>query len=188
MRILTVFVVALLLVAATAAAAPIGDDYWLSFGPFVTAGAHLQPQADDAGETADAVLGGGLGLIHLGGFAYQAQLEGAYLPVLGGGTIRGELGAGYGYLLVGGSIAQYYGEDALTTVGPVVTASIPLHGGGPEPRRTTHAVSVFYRLDVPVSGPDPEYELRHQAGLRFLFDSPVLLEIFNTPRGSWWGL
>lgn len=181
MRNAALILAVILATSSLAAAAPIGDGYWLSIGPFATLGGHLQGAEDDASDAGDAVLGGGVGLTHVGGFSYHALFEGAYLPVSPGGTVRGEVGFGYGYLLLGGSVAQYYGGDSIVTAGPTVTVSLPIATGA-----TTHVAGIFYRLDVPVAGPGPEYELRHQAGVRFLFDFPVLFKMFAAPQRSWW--
>ncbi|MDP8222011.1 MAG: hypothetical protein P9L99_01510 [Candidatus Lernaella stagnicola] len=185
MRTLSLAILCVLAAVALAAASPAGNDYWLAFGPFLTAGGHFQAEKDAATEAADGFMGGGLSIGHIENFSWLALFEGDYLPASSAGQIRGEATAGFSYLTLGGSISQTYGHRGILAGGPVVAFSYPFVS--PEgPRTRAHLVGVFYRLDLPLTGEEDEFEIRHQAGVRFLFDTPGLAYIMSRPQKSWW--
>lgn len=175
------------LAARSAAASPVGKDYWLTFGPFLSAAWQFQAEKDEAGEPQDAPFGGGLAIQHNGMFAYGALIEGDYLPVLGSGLVRGELRVGFLYLTLGAAYANTFGDESLATVGPTASLDWPIKEGASLTTGAVHVLSLFYRMDLPV-GPDAEdFETRHQIGIRFIFDSPFLLELSKKSYKTWWG-
>jgi len=175
------------LAATPATASPVGHDYWISFGPFVAAGWQFQAEEDEAGEANDVPLGGGLAVQHNGMFSWGALVEGDYLPVLGAGQVRGELRLGFLYLTLGASCANVFADESLVTVGPAASLDWPFNTGPSRTSGPVHVLSLFYRMDVPLGEEAEDFETRHQLGVRFLFDSPFLLEISKSPRKTWWG-
>jgi hypothetical protein len=179
-----------LLGAGLAEASPAGEKYWLSFGPYLSAGAMFQDDGDESAEAAlDAPFGGGLGIAHIGTFSWQALFEGDFLPMSPGGAWRAEGTLGFLYLTLGGGIAQFFGSGVLTTLGPAAALHLPLTWGPNEREGRVDVLSLFYRLDFPVAGPRPaeDYDLKHHVGLRYQFDFPGLLRLFKTPGQGWWG-
>jgi hypothetical protein len=186
-RAVIVIVVVTALCAADALASPVGDNYWLAFGPFATVAGHFQGEADETSEANDMLLAAGLGVAHVGAFAWAASVEGGGLPWSGAGQVRGELRFGSYYVTIGATVAQTIAHRGALTAGPSACFSWPFFTAK-EPRDgSAHVLSVFYRLDFPLGDRADEYTLRHVAGVSFLFDVPALLRVFSMPAKPWYG-
>jgi hypothetical protein len=183
------FLTAILLfgIAASAWATPAGENYWLSFGPFLTAAGQFLPGGDEISKATDAYLGGGLGCGHSGDFSFMLQAEGGAMPLSRSGQLRGEARLGFKYLTLGPTFAGTIGRYSIVTIGPAVSFDYPILTGATAREGKDHLLSLFYRLDVPVGGNVEGLRLRHQAGVRFLFDVPLFTQVFAKPSKSWWG-
>jgi hypothetical protein len=176
-----------LFAAGAAWATPAGDEYWLDMGVFPVVAGQFQVKADPSGKALDTFLGGGLGVGHVGGFAWQALLEGGGLPVAKTGQVRAEARLGYWRITIGPSYSTTIAPRLVETLGPAIALDWPLTIG-PSPREgRDNVLSVFYRLDVPVNGKGENFQLRHQVGVRFLFDLPELAISLLRPAPQWLG-
>lgn len=186
-RVFWLAVVFLLGVAATAWATPAGENYWLSIGPLATVGGQFLSAEDDLARQTDAYLGGGFGLGHHGDFSFMLQGEGGGMPLANAGQLRAEARMGFRFLTLGPTIAVTIGRYSVVSLGPAVGFDWPLYTGATPREGSAHLLGVFYRLDVPVGENADDLQPRHQAGVRFLFDVPLFLELFAKPGKSWWG-
>lgn len=187
MKSIRLAMILLLGCAAAAWATPAGDNYWLSFGPFLTAAGQFLPEKDDISDSTDAYLGGGLGCGHIGDFSFMLQVEGGAMPVSQTGQLRGEARLGFKYLTLGPSFAMTIGKFSVVSIGPAVSFDYPIETGATPREGKVHLAGVFYRLDAPVGDNAEGLQLRHQVGLRFLFDVPLFTQLFTRPTKSWWG-
>ncbi len=176
------------LAAGAVGATQVGEDYWISVGLYPVVAAQYQIKADPAGKRADALLGGGFGVGHASGFAWQALIEGGGLPVEDAGQFRLEGRVGYYYVTIGPSFADTVAPRTLPTLGPAVAFDWPfLFGGEQQPTARVHQLGVFYRLDLPVGKNSRDFQLRQQLGVRFLFDLPELRRMFLHTDTPWPG-
>jgi hypothetical protein len=179
----------LALVPGAAFAASVGENYWMSFGLYAAAAGQFQSPADETTDQVDTLLAGGLGFGHIGGFSWLVNLEGGGLPISRAGQLRAEGRLGYAWFTLGPSVAQTIGSGtrSFTTVGPALGFDWPFYMG-PTPRAgAVHLLGAFYRLDIPVTEQLKDFPVRHQIGVRFLFDIPELLDVFSRPARPWMG-